>query len=90
MNIYTCLRNADIDFIGMSLGITRSFKTHVRHYHLLATDCYMTCKVSKALQAHKWNQWRQVELNKNMITNEELGILFFFTDSYLIRCLKFN
>jgi len=41
----------------MSLGVTHFFfKTHVRHYHLLATDCYITSKVSKALQACNWNQ----------------------------------
>jgi len=45
--------HTDINFIGMSLGVTRSFKTNVRHYHLLATDCYMTGKVSEALRSCK-------------------------------------
>ena len=50
----------------------------------------MTGKISKALQACKWNQWRQAEFNKNIIKNEEPGKNFFFTDDYLVRCLKFN
>ena len=50
----------------------------------------MTGYVSKALHVCKWKQWKQAEFNKNVFTNEELGILFFFTDDYLIRCMKFN